>query len=490
MSEHRFETRDIALGGIAVLPDRMRALRPEVVDALAESMKVQGLLHPVVLRPSDATGYYLVVGRHRLEAARKLEWNAIPSRIIDMANADIALLAEIDENLIRSDLSPAERAAHQAARKVVYERMHPETKKGATGISRKKSQVATSNPAPAFIDDCSKKTGVHRATVARETARGESIHDVASLAGTSLDKGDELDALAKLAKLAPEKQCELIDRAIAGEKVSAKVEIKKEKRTERERDLGQRQLALPQKKYGVIVADPEWRFEPRSRETGLDRAADNHYPTSCTDVIAARDVSSIAADDCVLFLWATAPMLPHAQLVMAAWGFDYRSNYVWAKDRIGTGYWGRNKHEHLLIGVRGKIPAPAPGTQWDSLIEAPVGEHSDKPECFLEMIEFYFPNLPKIELNRRGPPRPGWDAWGNEADSSNKSEQSTNGQREEGLPRLPAAMVEASQGLEAALLEEAPQGGAEGNGEPDQGIGEPDLPTFLTRGHSDCIVKS
>ena len=45
-----------------------------------------------------------------------------------------------------------------------------------------------------------------------------------------------------------------------------------------------------------------------------------------------------------------------------------------------------NVHEHLLIGVKGSIPAPAPGTQWDSLISAPVGRHSAKPEVFLEMI--------------------------------------------------------------------------------------------------------
>jgi N6-adenosine-specific RNA methylase IME4 len=69
----------------------------------------------------------------------------------------------------------------------------------------------------------------------------------------------------------------------------------------------------------------------------------------------------------------------------------------------------------LLIGTRGKIPCPAPGTQWRSVIEAPIGKHSEKPECFLEMIEAYYPNLPKIELNRRGPARPGWDAWGLEA---------------------------------------------------------------------------
>jgi hypothetical protein len=81
---------------------------------------------------------------------------------------------------------------------------------------------------------------------------------------------------------------------------------KKERRAKRERDLGEKQSALPQQKFGVILADPEWSFEPWSRTTGMDRAADNHYPTSCTEVIAARDVPSIAADDCVLFLWATA----------------------------------------------------------------------------------------------------------------------------------------------------------------------------------------
>jgi N6-adenosine-specific RNA methylase IME4 len=190
---------------------------------------------------------------------------------------------------------------------------------------------------------------------------------------------------------------------------------KKEKRAQREQVLAEKIKALPDTKAGVIVADPEWRWEPWSRETGMDRAADNHYPTSVLDVIKSRNVAVIAAKDCILFLWATVPMLPHALAVMEAWGFDYKSHYVWAKDKIGTGYWNRNKHELLLIGTRGNVPAPAPGSQWDSLIEAPVGEHSEKPEIFLGMIEEYFPNLPKIELNRRGQPRPGWDAWGNEA---------------------------------------------------------------------------
>lgn len=198
------------------------------------------------------------------------------------------------------------------------------------------------------------------------------------------------------------------------ERSSISQRAKELRRTAREADLGAHQQALPNKRYGVILADPEWRFEPWSRTTGMDRSPDNHYPTSCTEAIAARDVASIAADDCILFLWATAPMLPHALLVMSAWGFDYKSHCVWIKDRVGTGYWFRNQHELLLIGTKGNIPAPAMGEQWVSTFEAPLGEHSQKPEIALQMIETYFPTLPKIELNRRGPPRKGWDAWGNE----------------------------------------------------------------------------
>jgi N6-adenosine-specific RNA methylase IME4 len=190
------------------------------------------------------------------------------------------------------------------------------------------------------------------------------------------------------------------------------------RRAEREHDLGAKQQALPQQKFGVVVADPEWRFEPWSRETGMDRAADNHYPTSCTEVIAARDVPSIAAEDCVLFLWATAPMLPQALLVMAAWGFHYKSHCAWIKTKPGTGYWFRNQHELLLLGVKGKIPAPAMGEQWPSVKAAANEEHSAKPELFLEMIEQYFPTLPKIELNRRGPAREGWSCWGLEAEQT------------------------------------------------------------------------
>jgi N6-adenosine-specific RNA methylase IME4 len=164
--------------------------------------------------------------------------------------------------------------------------------------------------------------------------------------------------------------------------------------------------------YGVLYADPPWRFEPRSRISGMDRAADNHYGTMTVEEIAALKVP--AAKNCILYLWATAPMLDVAIDVLRAWGFTYCTHLVWAKDRIGTGYRVRSKHEVLLIGTRGEVPAPVPGSQPVSVIAAPVSRHSEKPAIFAERIEREFPNVPKLELFARRP-RTGWDVWGDEA---------------------------------------------------------------------------
>jgi N6-adenosine-specific RNA methylase IME4 len=86
------------------------------------------------------------------------------------------------------------------------------------------------------------------------------------------------------------------------------------------------------------------------------------------------------------------------------------------KGRAGIGFWFRNAHELLLVGVRGTVPAPAPGNQRTSIIDTPAREHSRKPEVFHEIIEAYFPTLPRIELFARGHSRCGWDVWGNEAE--------------------------------------------------------------------------
>ena len=141
----------LKLNDITIPPERMRKLRPEVINELAESIKQQGLLQPIVARPKPkgGKGYVLIAGRHRLEAVRQLGLGCIMATVLDRLTANEAELAEIDENLVRAELTPIERDLHVARRKQLYERQHPETKRGSAGGRAKagaKSHRATQRP--------------------------------------------------------------------------------------------------------------------------------------------------------------------------------------------------------------------------------------------------------------------------------------------------------------------------------------------------------
>jgi N6-adenosine-specific RNA methylase IME4 len=99
--------------------------------------------------------------------------------------------------------------------------------------------------------------------------------------------------------------------------------------------------------------------------------------------------------------------------VLVAWGFEYKTNIVWVKDKIGLGYFVRNQHELLLVATRGDMPSPSPANRPPSVITARRREHSRKPDEAYALIERIYPELPKIELFARQT-RPGWAAWGNE----------------------------------------------------------------------------
>lgn len=395
--------------------DDARLVDREKIAAIADSIASIGLINPVRVREKGGV-YELIAGNHRIEACRSLGLVDISAFIVhdDDLKAELAM---IDENLCRAELSPSDRARQTARRKAIYEALHPETRHGANQHTRGVDKLSTP-AAERFTANTARQTGQDERTVRRDVDRGEKVIDevLDLIRGTSLDTGIYLDGLKRLPpneQVTAAKRDLARARQIAEQKARERVEAKKERRAEREAELGARQQALPDKIYGLVLADPEWRFDTWS-DAGMDRAADNHYPTSTLEVIKSRDVASIAADDCVLLLWATVPMLPQALEVMAAWGFAYKSHFVWLKDVAGTGYWNRNQHELLLVGVKGSVPAPAPGTQFRSALAYPVGEHSAKPPFAHEIAETYFPSLPRIELNARVR-RDGWDAWGLEA---------------------------------------------------------------------------
>jgi N6-adenosine-specific RNA methylase IME4 len=372
----------------------------EEFDALTEDIRANGLHEPIDLYQGK-----ILDGRNRyrgaLAAGIELEKRNFRHYRTELYGDPVAYV--LSKNLKRRHLDESQRAMVAA--------------KLATMRQGARTDLATQPSAN--LPEVAQPTAAKSLSISERALRhARRVHDHGT---PELIRAVERGRLAvsvadRASHMSVDIQRRIAAEAEAGNVNAARQVVKQESRAERETALAQEQSALPDKRYGVILADPEWRFEVYSRETGMDRAADNHYPTSATDAIAARPAGDIAASDCVLFLWATAPMLPDALKVMTAWGFEYKSQCVWNKDRIGTGYWFRNAHELLLVGTRGRIPAPAMGTQMPSVIEAPVGAHSAKPDVFLEMIEAYFPTLPKIELNRRGPARPGWDAWGNEAE--------------------------------------------------------------------------
>jgi ParB family chromosome partitioning protein len=207
--------------------ERLRALDQKKVDVVAESMASQGQLHAILLRghrDGTATAYELVAGLHRLEAAKQLGWSKIrATRFVEQIDDDKAMLAEIDENLCRAELSAAERAAHIGRRNELYEKLNPETKHGAAPGKAGGGKKAKGTKLGSFASATAKATGESKTKIKRDAKRAKELGDrLNRINGTSLDKGVEMDALAKLPE---EEQEALVVRAAAGEIVSAKAEL-------------------------------------------------------------------------------------------------------------------------------------------------------------------------------------------------------------------------------------------------------------------------
>jgi N6-adenosine-specific RNA methylase IME4/ParB-like chromosome segregation protein Spo0J len=369
--------------------DILPLLEGEAFDSLVADIRANGLLEPITIHQG-----LILDGRNRVRAC---EAAGIEPRFLEF-DGDDPLEFVLSLNVHRRHLDESQRAM------VAVRLANLKDGQRAASIEAAASQSRVAN-----LLNVS-RSGVQRAREVIDKGAPELIRAV--------DRGDIAVSVAAGLARAPEG---IQQRAVADPK-RAHVFAKQERRAQLETELGAKQLAWPTKIFGVFYADPPWPWAAYSQVTGMDRAPS--YPVMTLEEIKAHNVQSIAARSAVCFLWATSPMLIRAGEVLVAWGFEYSTDIIWRKkdsegnkDRAGTGYWNRNVHETLLIGTRGKIPAPAMGTQWPSVIDAPVGKPSEKPAIFREMIEAYYPTLPKIELFARGAARPGWSVWGNEAEN-------------------------------------------------------------------------
>jgi N6-adenosine-specific RNA methylase IME4 len=174
-------------------------------------------------------------------------------------------------------------------------------------------------------------------------------------------------------------------------------------------------------RFATVLADPPWRFQNRTGKMAPEHRRLSRYGTMSLAAICDLPVAEIVAVPAHLYLWVPNALLPEGLVVMQAWGFAYKSNLVWHKQRRdgqsdgrGVGFYFRNVTELLLFGVRGRNARTlAPGRRQVNYMGTRKREHSRKPDEQYDLIEACSPG-PRLELFARGV-RDGWTTWGNQA---------------------------------------------------------------------------
>jgi ParB family chromosome partitioning protein len=214
---------DLEIAAIDVV-DRLRPVDPALVEALAASISENGQLSAITVRPADDEGNraVLVAGAHRLAAMALLGRDTVRARWMG-ADAAAARLVEIDENLIRAELTALDRAIFLAERKAVYERLHPEAAQGRAKKPKKGEQAKVVNLATfaSFATDAAAKTGLSDRSIRRAVELAAAL-DPAAIALLRTSKlVDNAAQLKALAGLSPERQ-RAVAQAIAGGAASVK----------------------------------------------------------------------------------------------------------------------------------------------------------------------------------------------------------------------------------------------------------------------------
>jgi N6-adenosine-specific RNA methylase IME4/ParB-like chromosome segregation protein Spo0J len=337
--------------------------------------------------PLEVTEEGIVLDGHaRLQAARQLGHADV--EVLLVAAAD-PLQYMLQARLLRLHLDASQRAA-LAVKLVDLEQLQTEAVERQQANLRRGAEQPVAASLPARGDDAA--------------VDGRTRDRIAALAGVSARTVQ--DALT-----VHEHDADAFKRVLNGTtKVStAASQIRRARRDAALKPAG----PIPKGPYGLILADPPWQMgSPDS-----PHSPEQHYPCMTLDDIKALEVP--AADDCLLLLWSVNQLLPQALEVIEAWGFSYRANLVWVKDKPGLGNWFRQEHETLLLAIKGAISPPDRLDRISSVLQAPRTHHSEKPKQLYQLIEQMYPNLPKLELFAREPP-PGWASWGNQLPPSDQ----------------------------------------------------------------------
>jgi N6-adenosine-specific RNA methylase IME4 len=240
-----------------------------------------------------------------------------------------------------------------------------------------------------------------------------SIKEVAKIANVSHD------TIAKVKKIEANATSEVKARLNTGTMSinEAYKEIKKEeielKRKEIRETFEKQDVEIKDKKYRIIYADPPWKYGNAMPEYVTE--PQDYYLLMNTEDICAMPIKDITEKDAVLFLWSTSPHLPEALEVAKAWGFTYKTTFIWDKIKHNMGHYNSVRHEILLVCTKGAC-TPDVKRLFDSVVSEERTEHSKKPNVFREIIETIYTYGNKIELFARETPE-GWDVFGNQSNN-------------------------------------------------------------------------
>ena len=184
---------------------------------------------------------------------------------------------------------------------------------------------------------------------------------------------------------------------------------------------------FPNKKYNIIYADPPWTYQ-RTAKKGNKKftgCAEQHYNVMSLIEIKNLPVKNIQDDPCLLFLWATFPLINAEIEVIKSWGFKYKTvAFIWIKTYkngkycISLGNYTRGNAEICLLAISGKekIDIKRRDLSYSFYISQIIiserQRHSQKPNIVRENIVKLLGDLPRIELFARQKTE-GWDVWGN-----------------------------------------------------------------------------
>ena len=351
-------------------------LTGEEFDALVADIATNGLLEPIWLHPDGS----ILDGRNRHRACIETE---TPPRFRTWDGTGSLVTFVVSMNLHRRHLTSSQQAACsvEAKEMIAVEIKQEEAKRKRHQYDRTSEKFPKSSP--------------------RDAAK-----EAAQLFHTN---PHYVQDATRLKREAPE----LFERVRAG-----KVTIPQAKRELTKRKRVESPPPLPTNKYRVIYADPPWKYS----NAGIIGDTDNyghverHYPTMSIAELCAMgtQIQEMTEDNAVLFLWVTSPLLAECFPVIKAWGFKYKTSFVWDKVKHNFGHYNSVRHELLLVCTRGSC-TPDARKLFDSVqVIERTDRHSEKPEQFREIIDTLYTHGRRIELFARTSTIEGWEAWGNE----------------------------------------------------------------------------